>query len=119
LPSEHAFFLLQQLFEALLGDEVQRFLDFPPRLDPLADGVLQGVRDIDHATLSPAANGEIQGDMLFALLAVAARLAAGARHFDEAATEQGLLGHAFDGAGSGIPFFGGSLGTSWHWDRAP
>jgi hypothetical protein len=87
LPSECAFFLLQQLFEALLGDEVQQFLDFSPRLDPLADGVLQGVRDIDHAPLSPAANSEIQGDMLLALLAAAAGLAAGAGHFDEAAAE--------------------------------
>ena len=37
--------------------------------------------------LSPAANSEIQGDMLLALLAAAAGLAAGAGHFDEAAAE--------------------------------
>ena len=109
LLSQRAFLLLQQLVEALLGDQVQEFLNFPSRLDPLADGGFQSVRDIEHGPLRTAADGQIQRDMLVALLAAATGLSAGAGHFDEAAAEQGLLGQAFDSAGAGVPFFGRAL----------
>ena len=107
--SEFLFLLIEEFDETLLGNEVQQVIDLLGILHPAANAVLHGGWHVDHPAAVVQADGEIEGRMLLALLAMAAGLAAGAGHRDKAATEQRVVGDLLDGAGSRMALFGRAL----------
>jgi hypothetical protein len=112
--SEFLFLLVEKAGETLLGNELQQAINLLGILHPATNAVLHRRRHVDHPATVVQTDGEVERCMLLALLAMATGLATGARHRDETATEQRVLGDMLDGAGAGMALFGGALGAGLH-----
>jgi hypothetical protein len=112
--SEFLFLIMEEVAETLLGNKVQQAIDLLGILHPAANAVLHRGRHVDHPATVVQTDRQIQRRMLLALLAMAAGLATGAGHRDETAAEQRVIGDMLDGAGAGMPLFGGSLRSGFY-----
>jgi hypothetical protein len=107
--SAFLFLILEEVGEALLGNELQQAIDLLGILHPTANAILHGGRHVDHPTAVIQADGKIEGRMLLALLAMAAGLATGAGHRDETAAKQWIVGNTLDGTRARMAFLGRAL----------
>jgi hypothetical protein len=107
-------FLFEKLRETLLGNEVQQLIDFLSVLDPVADGRLHREWNVDHLAAIVHANGQVERDVFFPLLAMTAGFATGAGHGDQTAAEQWAVGDMLYGNGAGMSLPGRALGSGFH-----
>jgi hypothetical protein len=104
--------------EELVELELVEVLELPGEgaavVHPLADGFLQGARDIQQGAAALVAAGQVQGAVELAPLTAAGGLAAGSGAFDQAAAQEGLLGDQLSESGTGVALGGGAVRTVAH-----
>jgi hypothetical protein len=99
------FSVEKESFETALRDLLHQVPNLLIMGHPLTDRLLQGLRNMDHLSLSAHPDGQVKGRMKLALGALAARFSAGSFHRDKAAEDQGLIVKNLGQAGAS-PSFG-------------
>jgi hypothetical protein len=99
------FFVKEKSFQAAFGD----LLHQPPRFliirNPLSDSLFHGLRNMDHLSLSSHPQGKVKTWVKLASGALAARLATGPLHGDQATTKEGLFVKELGESGPGPSFW--------------
>jgi hypothetical protein len=106
LAAEDRLLLLQEGLEVVIRDLIDQVIDLMAVLNGRADGLMEGLGNINANPLVAEAGMKIEGRMLLPGLAAAVGLAAGAVLEHQGAAEQGLISEELDGTGACVALLG-------------